>query len=69
MTRGEVWVNAEGTELANHERNQSWTTIPRSEVPAGRRIHKMIWVYKEKRDGTAKARLCVQNSSLEERID
>ena len=29
----------------------------------------MIWVYKVKRDGTCKARLCVQGSSLESGID
>jgi hypothetical protein len=29
----------------------------------------MIWVYKVKRDGTAKARLCVQGSSLESGVD
>ena len=29
----------------------------------------MIWVYKVKRDGTAKARLCVQGSSLEAGVD
>ena len=67
--RGDVWVKEETRELENHARNHSWTTISRSEVPAGRRVHRMIWVYKEKRDGSAKARLCVQGSSLEEGID
>ena len=69
MARGVTWVKAEEKEITNHERNNSWTAISRSEVPAGRRVHRMIWVYKEKRDGTAKARLCVQGSSLEEGID
>ena len=69
MKRSEVWVRAEGKELENHKRNESWTLIPRSKVPTGRRVHKMIWVYKVKRDGTAKARLCVQGSSLEAGID
>ena len=36
---------------------------------AGRRLHKFVWVFKEKRDGTAKARLCVQGCSLEAGID
>ena len=40
--------------------------VPRSSVPRGRRIHKFVWVFKEKRDGTAKARLCVQGCTLEE---
>ena len=46
-------------ELDNHARNQSWTLIPRGEVPNGRRVHRLIWVYKVKRDGTAKARLSI----------
>ena len=52
-------MQAERKELENHKSNSSWTTISASEVPAGRRIHKLIWVYKLKPDGTAKARLCV----------
>ena len=69
---GDKWVGpdgAEATELGNHRRNRSWTLIRRDEVPRGRRIHKLIWVYKVKRDGTAKARLCVQGSTLESGID
>ena len=50
VKRGEVWVKAEGGEMGNHHRNGSWVLIPRSEVPRGRRIHKLIWVYKVKRD-------------------
>ena len=69
VKRGFVWVQSELKELDNHRRNQSWVLIPPSEVPKGRRIHRMIWVYKQKRDGTAKARLCVQGSSLEAGID
>ena len=69
MARGEVWVKAERVELDNHANNGSWTLIPRDEVPKGRRLHKMLWVYKVKRDGTAKARLCVQGSTLESGVD
>ncbi|MDC0525432.1 reverse transcriptase domain-containing protein [bacterium] len=65
-----VWVQgAEAKELSNHKKNESWITVTRDEVPAGRRIHKLIWVYKVKRDGTAKARLCVQGTTLEADID
>ena len=66
---GEVWMQAERKELDNHKSNSSWTAISASEVPAGRRIHKLIWVYKLKRDGTAKARLCVHGSTLESGVD
>ena len=69
MAKGEVWVQAESTEIDNHRRNETWKAIPRSEVPKGRRIHKLIWVYKVKRDGSAKARLCVQGTTLEAGID
>ena len=64
-----TWVKAELTEIGNHVRNKSWSVVSRDMVPAGRRIHRMIWVYKVKRDGSAKARLCVQGSSLEAGID
>ena len=50
MKRGRIWVESEGKELDNHRRNESWKTIRRSKVPPGRRIHKLIWVYKLKRD-------------------
>ena len=69
MARGELWIKAETKEIGNHKNNESWIAIPRSEVPEGRRIHKLIWVYKVKRDGSAKARLCVQGNTLEAGID
>ena len=52
MQLGEIWMKAEQKELDNHSRNESWLTVSRDQVPAGRRIHKLIWVYKTKRDGT-----------------
>ena len=71
--RGIVWVgpddSATGKELKNHRDNSSWQTISVDELPRGRRVHRMLWVFKVKRDGTAKARLCVQGSSLEEGVD
>ena len=57
------------TEMANHKRNCSWTVISESELPKGRRAHKFTWVFKLKRDGTAKGRLCVQGCTLREGID
>ena len=69
MKRGRIWVESEGKELDNHKRNESWETITVDELPPGRRVHKLIWVYKVKRDGTAKSRLCVQGSTLEAGID
>ena len=69
VKRGGVWLPAERGELNNHARNESWVTITRDELPPGRKVHKLIWVYKTKRDGTAKARLCVQGSTLEANVD
>jgi hypothetical protein len=69
MQRGEVWVKSEAKELNNHKVNGSWETITRDELPSGRRVHKLIWVYKVKRDGTAKSRLCVQGTTLEAGVD
>ena len=43
--------------------------IDKSALPRGRRVHKFVCVFKEKRDGTAKARLCVQGCTLEEGVD
>ena len=63
------WLEAEKKELGNHDHNKSWTPIRRRDVPAGRRIHKLVWVYKEKRDGTLKARLCVQGCTMESGVD
>ena len=69
MRRGDIWVKSERTELDNHARNESWETITLDQVPRGRRLHKLIWVYKVKRDGTAKSRLCVQGTTLEAGVD
>lgn len=69
VAAGEPWPSAERVELNNHASNRSWSKIPASELPPGRRIHKLVWVYKLKRDGTAKARLCVQGCTLEPGVD
>ena len=63
------WVPAETTELNNHKANHSWTKISRALVPRGRRLHKLVWVYKLKRNGVMKARLCVQGCTMEKGID
>ena len=69
IRRGPPWPSAIDKEFLNHASNESWKMMDRSTVPAGRRIHKFVWVFKQKRDGTAKARLCVQGCTLEEGID
>ena len=57
------WRDAELTELANHRKNASFVVRPTSEKPKSRAFVKFTWVYKTKRDGTKKARLCVQGCS------
>ena len=65
----EGWIKAETKEIEAHERNRSWTVILAHEVPVGRRVIRMLWIYKVKRDGTLKARLCVMGSSQKPGID
>jgi len=64
-----LWGDGEEVELGNHERNGSWELMRRRDVPKGRRIHKLVWVYKVKRDGSIKVRLCVQGCTLQSGID
>ena len=54
------WQKSEAKELKNHSDNGSWEYIDASELPRGRRLVKLVWVYKVKRDGSLKSRLCVQ---------
>ena len=57
------WTGAEQREIQNHTDAGSWKYIPRDKVPPGRRLVRFTWVYKKKRDGSMKARLCVQGCS------
>ena len=66
---GEPWGSAELKEMDYHASNGSWNAILREDVPRGRNLHKLVWVYKRKRDGTCKARLCVQGCTLRSGID
>ena len=63
------WLKAEQTELGNHAHNGSWVPMLLKDVPKGRKVHKLVWVYKQKRDGTLKARLCVQGCTMQSGID
>ena len=54
------WQKSEAKELKNHADNGSWEYIDASKLPRGRRLVKLVWVYKVKRDGSLKSRLCVQ---------
>mmetsp|Transcript_37089 Transcript_37089/g.85102 ORF Transcript_37089/g.85102 Transcript_37089/m.85102 type:complete len:322 (-) Transcript_37089:1107-2072(-) len=63
------WSNAEATEIGNHERAQSWKYVSRAELPSGRKVVRLTWAYKTKRDGRLKARLCVQGCSQVAGVD
>ena len=63
------WLNSELAEILNHEKNGSWAYIDRSALPRGRRIVKLTWAYKVKRDGRQKSRLCVQGCTQVAGID
>jgi hypothetical protein len=65
----EGWREAERKEIANHIENSTLSPISFSQVPRGRKLVRMTWVYKRKRDGKQKARLCVQGSSQVHGID
>ena len=68
----EGWTKAERKELDNHTTNKSFELLDRSEfekVPPGRRLVKLVWVYKRKRNGKLKARLCVQGCSQQPGVD
>tara|TARA_B110000037_G_scaffold107636_1_gene124787 strand:- start:233 stop:1786 length:1554 start_codon:yes stop_codon:yes gene_type:complete len=56
-------------EMENHKVNGSWEWIPIYKVPVDRKLIKLIWVYKVKRDGSLKSRLCVQGCNQVEGID
>ena len=64
------WKPAELTEIENHLSNGTWTEIDYSDVPRDRRrLVRMTWVYKTKRSGKRKARLCVQGCSQVAGVD
>ena len=64
-----AWGQSEIGEIGNHESKGSWSYILRSEMPSGRRIVKLTWVYKTKRDGRKKSRLCVQGCTQVAGVD
>ena len=63
------WTKAEVKEIDNHQGNHSWSYIPLNQKPRDRRTVRLIWVYKTKRDGTKKARLCVQGCTQVPGVD
>ena len=66
------WLEAEQAELKNHRNNGSFTLMDRDaferEAP-NRRLVKLVWVFKRKRNGKMKARLCVQGCTQQPGID
>ena len=62
-------TGAEGLEIDNHENNHSWSYVPRASKPFNRNVVKLTWVYKVKRDGRKKARLCVQGCTQRPGVD
>ena len=65
-------LTAEAKELENHKTNNSFELIDRDhfeQLAPGRRLVKLIWVYKRKRNGKLKARLCVQGCTQQPGVD
>ena len=68
----EGWGAAERLELDAHRDNGSFELLDRAEfekVAPGRRLIKLVWVYKRKRNGRLKARLCVQGCQQRAGVD
>ena len=65
----EGWTASERKEIANHLKNKTFEIIDRSQMPTGRKLVRWTWVYKWKRDGTQKSRLCVQGCSMIPGVD
>ena len=54
-----LWRQACDSELASLEATSTWDLVPYSEVPPGRRVLPVRWVFTIKGDGRYKARLVV----------
>ena len=65
----EGWTTSMDTEIANHVTNESFEVIEHWEKPRDRNLIKLIWVYKTKRDGSKKSRLCVQGCTQVHGVD
>ena len=65
----EGWTKSLDGEMDNHRSNGSFEWVRRSEVPVGRRLIKLVWVFKVKRSGKLKSRLCVQGCAQSAGVD
>ena len=63
------WQPPMDFEYQNHLNSGSFRWVNASSVPSGRKLVNFTWVFKTKRDGTAKARLCVQGCTQVAGID
>ena len=65
----EGWTISMDKEIKNHSDCGSWVWMRRNDVPAGRHLIKLVWVFKKKRDGKLKSRLCVQGCAQTAGVD
>ena len=63
------WTASMDEEFRNHETNASWEWVRCGDVPRGRHLIKLVWVFKVKRDGRLKSRLCVQGCAQTAGVD
>ena len=63
------WSKAESIEFDNHVNNKSFEIVNYRDKPTDRKLVNFTWVYKRKRDGRMKARLCVQGCSMVHGVD
>ena len=63
------WTTSMDAEMENHNQNGSFEWVRRCDVPKGRHLIKLVWVFKIKRNGKLKSRLCVQGCAQTAGID
>jgi hypothetical protein len=63
------WTTSMDAEMENHNQNGSFEWVCRCDVPKGRHLIKLVWVFKIKRNGKLKSRLCVQGCAQTAGID
>ena len=63
------WTASMDEEMENHHNKGSWEWVRRVDVPRNRHLVKLVWVFKVKRDGRLKSRLCVQGCAQTAGVD
>ena len=63
------WTESMQAEYDGHLEKESWEWVRVKDVPKGRHLVKLVWVFKVKRSGKLKSRLCVQGCAQTAGVD